>query len=96
MYAGRKETNVTKIEWVELVGEETKEKSGVGRAVVGGLLFGGAGAIVGAITKKDKQYAVFEVTYSNGKTEEVKCKKGSFLYNTYMGIYRKQEREYGE
>lgn len=32
----------------------TVKNNGVGRAVVGGALFGGAGAVVGAITAKDK------------------------------------------
>lgn len=78
-----------KIVKVDVLGEESKAASGVGRAVVGGLLFGGAGAVVGALTAKDKQYTSFKVTYSNGKQEVVKFKKGSFTYNNLMTIYRK-------
>lgn len=32
-----------------------KQTSGVGRTVAGGLMFGAAGAVVGAVTKKDKK-----------------------------------------
>lgn len=41
---------------LEMVGEKviTKTKGGIGRAVVGGVLFGGVGAIVGASTAKQE------------------------------------------
>lgn len=35
-------------------GKELTKRSGVGRAMVGGALFGGTGAIVGALTGKEK------------------------------------------
>lgn len=35
---------------------ESVAKSGIGRALVGGALFGGAGAVVGAVTRKNKDY----------------------------------------
>lgn len=39
--------------------EIVKEKSGVGRAIAGGLLFGPTGAVVGAATKKDKKKTIY-------------------------------------
>lgn len=52
---------------IEQVGQKTitKTKGGVGRAIVGGALFGGAGAIVGATTAKQetKQVAGIPILY---------------------------------
>ncbi|MCQ2308078.1 MAG: hypothetical protein MJ000_11045 [Bacteroidales bacterium] len=68
-----------------------KDKSIIGRAVVGGLLFGGAGAIVGAMTangKKEKQLnrIMFVISYtgSNGMNkfialEDTRLYKGKKL-----------------
>lgn len=51
---------IDKITAVGSVSEEIiKEKSGVGRAIAGGLLFGGAGAVVGAVTAKDKKKTIY-------------------------------------
>jgi|SRR5690625_1820924 len=36
---------------------ESIAKGGIGRALVGGALFGGTGAVVGAITRKNKEYS---------------------------------------
>lgn len=79
-----------KIVKVEIIGEETVAKSGVGRAVVGGLLFGEVGAVVGALTKKDDEFTTFRLTLKEGKTEIVKAKKGSFPYKTFMNLYKKE------
>jgi len=50
----------SKIVSVGLATEETVKKvSGVGRAIVGGLLFSGVGAIVGATTARDKTKIVY-------------------------------------
>lgn len=50
--------NFSEIESSEIIEDggtiETVKKSGLGRAVVGGMLFGGAGAIVGGVTGKSK------------------------------------------
>lgn len=53
-----------------------KGGSGLGRAIVGGLVFGGAGAIVGAITKKKKEDQVINdmrilMTFQDTFTGEV-------------------------
>lgn len=52
-----------------------KEKSIIGRAMAGGLLFGGAGAIVGAMTangKKEKKVTklMFIISYTSSSGEE--------------------------
>jgi hypothetical protein len=39
--------------------EVIKENSGTGRAIAGGLLFGAAGAVVGAVTARDKKKQIF-------------------------------------
>lgn len=49
------------------------DKSIIGRAVAGGLLFGGAGAVVGAMTangKKTVQKLMFIISYTSSKGEE--------------------------
>lgn len=67
-----------KITSVERITEETlKQKSGLGRAVVGGALFGPAGAVVGAVTKKDKKQTTFYrvIKYSsNNEAKEIVMK----------------------
>lgn len=54
---------------------QEKEKSIIGRAVAGGLLFGGAGAVVGAMTatgKKEKKVTklMFIISYISSQGEE--------------------------
>lgn len=84
---------MAKIVKVEIVGEETKENSGVGRALFGGLLFGPAGAIVGATTARDKKYTSFRFTYKNGKTEIVKFKNGSLGYRSSLKLMHSGVKE---
>lgn len=50
-----------------------KDKSTIGRAFAGGLLFGGAGAVVGAMTANGKKTAtmlMFIISYTSSKGEE--------------------------
>lgn len=54
---------------------QEKGKSTIGRAVAGGLLFGGAGAVVGAMTangKKEKKVTklMFIISYTSSQGEE--------------------------
>lgn len=54
---------------------QEKQKSVIGRAVAGGLLFGGAGAVVGAMTatgKKEKKVTklMFIISYTSSQGEE--------------------------
>lgn len=50
------------------------DKSTIGRAIAGGLLFGGAGAVVGAMTangkKKMAQKLMFIISYTSSQGEE--------------------------
>jgi hypothetical protein len=53
--------------------KELKEKSVIGRAVVGGLLFGGAGAVVGAVSganPKEKNVYYATITYTDNNEEK--------------------------
>ena len=53
--------------------KELKEKSVIGRAVVGGLLFGGAGAVVGAVSganPKEKTLYYMTLTYTDNNEEK--------------------------
>lgn len=73
-YALNKEVilSISKITDIFKAPEEIiKEKSGVGRAITGGLLFGPTGAIVGAATKKDKKKTVYYdvINYLSNETE---------------------------
>lgn len=82
----QKKANEPRIISVTIWHEETKHKSGAGRAIAGGLMFGTAGAVVGAATAKDKEFTTFRVEWDNGKIEYQKCANGSFAYNVYLGI----------
>ena len=69
----------------------TAQGASVTRALIGGALFGGAGAIVGGMTGKKRSTSasssvfsnegLFIAEYSNGRVGEIKAKKGSKLYN---------------
>lgn len=69
---------------------ETTSSGGVGRAIVGGALFGATGAIVGAATasnkttEKDSGERRFLVEYRDGHKAEQTCKVGSDRYRLYM------------
>lgn len=60
-YINSKAKHYTKFSYSQIVDYEILEnglsiaKGGIGRAAVGGILFGGAGAIVGASTRKQKE-----------------------------------------
>lgn len=66
--------SLSKIVSVKTIAEDEiiKEKNGVGRAVAGGLLFGSAGAVIGAVTAKDKKKKVYydTITYVSDKEEK--------------------------
>lgn len=67
---------------------ETKEQSKMGRAVAGGLLFGGAGAIVGALTAKEKEKlkTVYIINYvSNDEEKSIVLKEnGNLNYSKFQ------------
>lgn len=63
--------NITNCE--EYTEKELKEKSVLGRAAVGGLLFGGAGAVVGAVSgakPKEKNVYYMTLTYLENNEEK--------------------------
>lgn len=73
----------------------TVSSGGVGRAVAGGVLFGGAGAVVGAVTGKHKGTNIANSMEIRITTKDInnpvvfikifkgEHKKGSFIYNAY-------------
>ena len=80
----------------ELLEDGTAVSSGgVGRAVAGGVLFGGAGAVVGAVTGKHKGTNIANSMEIRITTKDIdnpvvfikifkaEHKKGSFVYNAY-------------
>lgn len=73
---------------------ETKEQSKMGRAVVGGLLFGGAGAIVGALTAKEKEKlkTVYIINYTTEDGEKSIVLKD--LNNPNYSKFQKQLESY--
>lgn len=78
---------------------ETATSGGLTRALAGGALFGGVGAVVGGVTGKKKSKEVLKsldlvISVNNPYHTDIKlkflpagitCKQGSFLYNTYKG-----------
>lgn len=76
---------------VEIWNKETKHKSGLGRAVAGGIVAGGVGAVVGAATKKDKDYVTFKVTYESGDVDFIDAEVGSLVYKAWIGRMKSLE-----
>lgn len=92
---------ISKITKYEILTEEKiKENSGVGRAIAGGLLFGPAGAVVGAVTARDKKKKEYFycITYMSDNEEKViVMKDGGDLhivkfFNRLYDLISKQER----
>lgn len=69
---------------IEEAYEETKRSGGLGRAAVGGALFGGAGAIVGAVTAKESTYKTYKYHYDNGVVLTKRVKVGSLEHKTVL------------
>ena len=99
----KKPTNPTLFKYEDIVDYkiledgETATSGGLGRALAGGALFGGVGAVVGGVTgqKKSKEVLksmVLSISVNNPYHTKVEfsfltggipCKQGSFLYKTY-------------
>lgn len=67
------------------------EKGGVGRAVVGSLMFGPIGGIVGGLTRKTN--VTFRITYDDNTLKFVTCKAGSSTYKSLMRQAQTLERK---
>ncbi|MBR5214489.1 MAG: SHOCT domain-containing protein [Akkermansia sp.] len=98
----KKPTNPTLYRYDEIIDYKLREdgdtitEGGLGRALVGGLLFGGVGAITGAITgrkKTKKEVRTLDISitlnnvYRNNITVNIlpfSCKSGSWAYNQAM------------
>ena len=65
---------------VRIVDRYTKAGRSGRRAVVGGLVAGGLGAVAGAASARDKDMVTFEIEYSSGKVEYMDCQVGDAVY----------------
>ncbi|MCR4650905.1 MAG: hypothetical protein K5662_04045 [Lachnospiraceae bacterium] len=70
--------------------EDGQSTNGVGRAVVGGLLFGGVGAVVGAVTGKQLVTRIDIVIYLNN------IDNPSCTFNVFLGKMKKSDYHYSE
>lgn len=71
---------ITNVAWV--TEEDVKNASVVGNAIVGGVLFGGLGAIIGTVSgtkKKSETYLVINYTSANGTLKAVSVKPNGDL-----------------
>lgn len=73
--------DVDKIESIDILTEEqAKNKSVIGRAIVGGVLFGGVGAVVGGLSgvgQKTKIKEILSIDTTDGKTYLLPVQTGS-------------------
>ena len=58
--------NTDTVESYEVLNEEQKQSGSIGRGIVGGTLFGTAGAVVGAMSGKSRQLYQVAVYYRDG------------------------------
>lgn len=88
-------SQLSSYEYIEDGAVVTKSKGGLGRAIVGGMIAGGVGAIVGASTAKQESKEIINKSHISIRTEPdkkehivwiiiSKTKKGSILYDTGM------------
>ena len=75
------ESDERKISKISIWREESQKGNAIGNAVVGGVLFGGVGAVVGAASTQDDVYVTFKVEYDNGDIEFEKVKTTSTRYD---------------
>lgn len=74
-------------------GSNIRKRSGLGGAVVGGLVAGPVGAVVGANVKKagKKNRQRFAVRYADGHITTVEVEPGSSIYNKLMKFVKWEE-----
>lgn len=78
----------------EITQEQLKEASVIGRAVIGGVLFGGIGAIVGGLSgtnKKMKNQKFFAISYKSSSGEEK-----TILFKYSPGVYMPLQKKIDE
>ena len=74
--------DIADVESAEVITEqELKDKSVIGRAIVGGLLFGGVGAIVGGLSGTDKTKLVkyLSINTKDGKIYIMQTENGASI-----------------
>lgn len=70
---------------------EIEQQSKVGRAIIGGMLFGNAGAIVGAMTAGEKQKikTLYIINYSSNNEKKVIILKGNGGNLNFVGFQKR-------
>lgn len=81
-----RQRNDTIITSVTIVDTDSRKSaaSGVARGIAGAALFGGVGAIAGAMSAKNKKETTFRIEYASGRVDVVTFKNGSKEYNKYI------------
>ena len=79
---------IVEVKYMGPVGTEVKT-GGLGGAMVGGFLFGDAGAIVGGMAPKGSRTLTrFAVKYDNGRVKVEDCYSNSMRYDELMSYVR--------
>ncbi|PEW67023.1 hypothetical protein CN448_19025 [Bacillus cereus] len=83
------------IKSISLVSQEqiTKKSGIVGRAAVGGVLLGGAGAVVGALTADKKKSYTITITYHDGKEDLAEVSQDVLNWLNYFVKMNKNRTE---
>ncbi len=67
-----------------IIGQDTRTKGDFVGGVVGGALFGVAGAIVGSMGGENEQSMIFHITYKDGHTETKAVRINTSEFKRYM------------
>ena len=85
--------------WVENETTLAKSSNGIDEAIIGGLLFGGAGAVVGGMSGKGnterRWYATLSYEDKNGKASELFFQEMG-LVNEYKGATKSEDAKFFE
>ncbi|KAB2424738.1 MULTISPECIES: hypothetical protein [Bacillus cereus group] len=87
---GNWEENIKSITLVSQ--ERITNKSGIiGRAAVGGVLLGGAGAVVGALTADKKKSYTITITYHDGREDLAEVSQGVLSHLNFLAKMNKSK-----
>ena len=69
--------------------------SSITRGIVGGALFGDTGAMIGAMSGKEKTKTMitFLISYDDGTTDTITCEEGSSLWDMYNRSMQKFQQK---
>lgn len=80
-------SNIVKVNRYTITEEEFKKKSILGRAIVGGVLTGGVGAVIGGMTgigdkKTTRDVSIVEIEYNNSGSAEIILLEDYIVFGT--------------